>query len=1195
MAHIGLLLGAILVATASLSGTAAAQERQLGSDGDVKFSIPTQYRCGTIAPVTVTAPDPSLFTQDQARLQRLLGLIRIALGFECPTVSTIEVSGVARGRHVYSGIATAADEWRLASTQDTSTQPVRTERELVRDVQRQLNALGYDAGPDDGLMGSRTRNALSAFQRDQGLVINGVASPQLLERLRSVAAARQPGATVAGSTPRHSSDSPTTKRATNDHGEGGAQLAGASVREDGIRVHSSGRLIVPWPVSNTHSPEGQQYQALKRLLRHAAVAEQIGDMAPADHPAFFADIARDYLSPSEFQPFFCTPDEMRRGRGASDCMEIPEFIQTYAAAGGGGIDNAAEHPFLWWRGATEFERRRSMSEFAQSGLLEHFIASAPDMPVRLIYTVGLRLDRYDFDAGHFPVTVSGGAQAVKLPGSHSVAFDLAELAEPVSVSSAAAEPLLQRIPTPEDEFSELTLAVEVDITLQDPGHASQRPRWDAKVGSAEYFLDGEATQPLAAVIEEVTGQRAAAPLPGGAPLAGDTATDTVLRQFDLHREDGRIVVEFEGYGQPTPEAHEAISYLFASAARDFMEAATERLSPRVFPVLFSILNDDVRTQYFDCSSADRCRNRSTNSYFAGDNEFEARKTRNAFEEGVAPKLVAEAPSLPVPMRIYLDPRLGEYDFDNEGFGVRIFQEARPQIDPIGRMFNFQPIFDLVPDFIPMPPDSAEQLVNAADGDPVLRIDYDVLSFRRMDRIRMAMKVRPVAATLMTGADNDMIHFEQTYAGADQANGQGDAVHAFLGPEIAEWSAPQEPTAYPVLGVAPGMTLEAAMDALSQSFSEAEITVADRVLRAERGYCGYEGAEGGAEEDERGAICFVAGIKNQRVFRVALQQIVHPGQIRNLNDETRARFGAPDSRGDGDVPAGSMLREYFGWGEELGATRAMLGRPEIGLPVHEAEVDDIYVNPRVAVFTLRVDAPPASATRSAADVGPSPEATTSETSSPAPEVDDGMVSHGGVGQATPETTNGEAVDKELALLGIAPGQARAEAQSILEDRFGEDTLAQAEDGTLILERGTCRYAAVFDPAIETEAGSTCVIVVFGPDDAVRNIVVRNVVAGAYVDAYAAELEGSFGVPVDRVLTDNAPQTLILGWGRELAATAAELERDASAGQRLHALEARLTQANGVTLVTVRLDTDPAASGPVATNEGDAGAAPPPIEF
>lgn len=44
-----------------------------------------------------------------------------------------------------------------------------TGRELVAGVQRELNRLGYDAGPVDGLMGARTRNAIRSYQASVGL------------------------------------------------------------------------------------------------------------------------------------------------------------------------------------------------------------------------------------------------------------------------------------------------------------------------------------------------------------------------------------------------------------------------------------------------------------------------------------------------------------------------------------------------------------------------------------------------------------------------------------------------------------------------------------------------------------------------------------------------------------------------------------------------------------------------------------------------------------------------------------------------------------------------------------------------------------------------------------------------------------------------------------------------------------------
>jgi S1-C subfamily serine protease len=53
--------------------------------------------------------------------------------------------------------------------------PVQAEGEAgsVAAAQRALAALGYSPGPADGAMGPRTRQALAAFQRDQGLPVTG--------------------------------------------------------------------------------------------------------------------------------------------------------------------------------------------------------------------------------------------------------------------------------------------------------------------------------------------------------------------------------------------------------------------------------------------------------------------------------------------------------------------------------------------------------------------------------------------------------------------------------------------------------------------------------------------------------------------------------------------------------------------------------------------------------------------------------------------------------------------------------------------------------------------------------------------------------------------------------------------------------------------------------------------------------------
>ena len=55
----------------------------------------------------------------------------------------------------------------------------------MREIQRELNRLGYPSGTADGIIGRRTVNAARAFQRDIGLAENGKLTPSLLKALRT--------------------------------------------------------------------------------------------------------------------------------------------------------------------------------------------------------------------------------------------------------------------------------------------------------------------------------------------------------------------------------------------------------------------------------------------------------------------------------------------------------------------------------------------------------------------------------------------------------------------------------------------------------------------------------------------------------------------------------------------------------------------------------------------------------------------------------------------------------------------------------------------------------------------------------------------------------------------------------------------------------------------------------------------------
>jgi peptidoglycan hydrolase-like protein with peptidoglycan-binding domain len=54
---------------------------------------------------------------------------------------------------------------------------------LVRAVQRELAARGYDVGPEDGTLTDRTKAAIETYQGGHGLPVNGAASDELLRHI----------------------------------------------------------------------------------------------------------------------------------------------------------------------------------------------------------------------------------------------------------------------------------------------------------------------------------------------------------------------------------------------------------------------------------------------------------------------------------------------------------------------------------------------------------------------------------------------------------------------------------------------------------------------------------------------------------------------------------------------------------------------------------------------------------------------------------------------------------------------------------------------------------------------------------------------------------------------------------------------------------------------------------------------------
>ncbi len=91
-----------------------------------------------------------------------------------------------RGDPIANGNLTSLGNWSnasLTSTGSASGAP-QASAEIAK-AQRLLRDLGYQPGPADGLMGPRTRDAISDFQRTAGLGVTGAVDTQLLNTLEA--------------------------------------------------------------------------------------------------------------------------------------------------------------------------------------------------------------------------------------------------------------------------------------------------------------------------------------------------------------------------------------------------------------------------------------------------------------------------------------------------------------------------------------------------------------------------------------------------------------------------------------------------------------------------------------------------------------------------------------------------------------------------------------------------------------------------------------------------------------------------------------------------------------------------------------------------------------------------------------------------------------------------------------------------
>lgn len=137
----------------------------------------------------------SLNREQVLELQTLLN----GLGFDSGTPDGLFGSGTRRAVRGFQsannlpadGFPTADLLNEVRARSGVAVEPARTPRGLqrtgIRELQRLLNRLGYNAGSADGRIGERTREAIRSFERARGLPVRGRATDVVLEAARAAA------------------------------------------------------------------------------------------------------------------------------------------------------------------------------------------------------------------------------------------------------------------------------------------------------------------------------------------------------------------------------------------------------------------------------------------------------------------------------------------------------------------------------------------------------------------------------------------------------------------------------------------------------------------------------------------------------------------------------------------------------------------------------------------------------------------------------------------------------------------------------------------------------------------------------------------------------------------------------------------------------------------------------------------------
>ncbi|WP_442487684.1 peptidoglycan-binding domain-containing protein [Halomonas litopenaei] len=370
----------------SIQSSLAAQ-RSVATMGQLRASIDEQGWCTDVVRVTVEVPAGAQLSEGSRELQLLTNGVRQILTLECPGLQAMEVTatsaGQVTGRWQHQGDGRLAPLAISASVPQATPSPARPPSPIqVAEIQSLLQALGYQPGPSDGVMGSRTRSAIGAFVVDQRLAMPAQASAELLVQLRLASCGDAAGCRSSGN--QTLMNDASTKVALSGELGGGPSETSSLVGEQRPRESEHG-------VARSHD-----YGAL---------------------------VSRHGLSLHEGLPVLSAP---RSAMSEAQTEAVPRFLDRVTLGGVPDLIQAA--PDCWarlylegaardalvdddptriadgingpWRGDNEFDRERSRAAFLEQHS-DRLTSQAIGLPLEFVTIRTERLGPYDRELGGF--------------------------------------------------------------------------------------------------------------------------------------------------------------------------------------------------------------------------------------------------------------------------------------------------------------------------------------------------------------------------------------------------------------------------------------------------------------------------------------------------------------------------------------------------------------------------------------------------------------------------------------------------------------------------------------------------------------------------------------------------------------------------------------------------------------------------